>query len=250
MERYDHMRGYLKIIVMGLLVLLVMLPSGCTKPASETTTEAEESVVLDEGSTSRDPEYFIDDEGRVIYTDSRSTIETGEEEIDGNLAPVFPGSQRIHPAGEDETQRRSYITRARYEAVEYYYNRYLATGITDPEEEAGEAENLVNTIASTGEEGNRQTAIFVNDNDGPRGGMKVMLKEFPQLDMVQIVVTTLEATPMGLNPVGMYITPEEMEELTEEYDRAQEEIERRRQELEETETDVNDGESVDEEGAE
>jgi len=220
--------------------LMILLLIGCTNPTgrtADTEMQPEEPVVLEEGSTDDGPGYFVTDDGTVIYEDSRTRLpgqETDSEstnEADENAMPVFPGAQRIYPAGEDPEARQSYMTRAPIDAVAQFYNNYLAYGKTEFDDESSEEGINVNVVTSE-EDGRRQATLFVNESDGPRGGMKVILKEYPAQHAVQIVHTTLDATPVGLNPIGTFVTPEEVAQWAEEYERQQEEIERRRQEAE------------------
>ncbi len=235
------MTSMIKTLCLIIFTFGLLVGSACTKPAEPPEKDIdEEPIVLEEGSTSQEPEYYIDEEGRVIYSDSRSRL--GDDDTrDPAFPPVFVGSQRIYPAGEDPALRESYITKAPYEAIEKFYSDYLNYGEISPDEESVNDEIFVNTINTTDEDGRRQTALFVNESGvgggGPRGGMKVMLKEFPVQHAVQIVLTTLEATPMGINPMGVYVTPEEIEELSDDYVKQQEEYERRRAEVEESAVD-------------
>ncbi len=210
---------------------------GCSKRAQPSSKPQEKPVVLDEGSTTNEPEYFVDDQGRVIYKDSRTSAQ-GQSERDSHLAPVFAGSQRIHPAGEDPALRESYITHAPFEAIKEFYIMYLATGRMSVDEAVPAEESIVNTIDSKDSDGRCQSALFVNDSGpgggGPRAGMKVMLKEFPAQHAVQIVLTTLEATPPGLSPMGVFVTPEQAQQWADEYRKQQEEEEHKRAEAEES----------------
>lgn len=177
--------------------------------------ENQEPVVLEQGSTEQSPDYFVTDEGDVIYEDSRERVQGADPSAaqNPNFPPLFPGSQRIYPAKEDPALRKSYMTRAPFDAVERFYARFLAYG---DENGVGEKEEptAVNTVSMT-DDGRKSTTLFVNEGDGPRGGMKVMLKEFPVQRAVQIVLTTLSATPPGLDPFGIYVSPEEVGEWAE-----------------------------------
>jgi len=74
---------------------------------------------LKKGSVSKDPGYYVDESGRVIYTDSREKVgDSGVSERNPGFLPLFPGSQRIYPAGENSDLRESYITRAPIEAIQ------------------------------------------------------------------------------------------------------------------------------------
>ena len=215
-ERITH-------IILGILIASLLVFAGCTRPSGQTDQPAEEPVVLEEGSTSEDVGYYIDEEGRLIYTDRRDVAGEDLENAEGIvLPPVFPGAQRIHPAGEDPTLRKSYITRAPFEAVDQFYTEFLTYGDAGADAETSDEEIFVNSITSVDED-RRQTTLFVNESDGPRGGLKVILKEFPSQHAVQIVLTTLFATPTGLQPVGSYVTPEEVAQWAEEADSATDE---------------------------
>jgi hypothetical protein len=224
-----------------LIILLIIIPfpalTGCPEPSADPGVE-EESQLLEQGYVTRDPEYIVDEDGTVYYSDNRTSVENGaENDRNPRLAPPFPGAQRYYPSGENTPDRESYITRAPYEAIEQYYRHYLATGSEDPSggEQPG---NPVNSILSKDEDERRQTALFVNDSDGERGGMKVMLKDFPAQDAVQIILTTLDATPTGLSPTGVYVTSEQVRIWAEEYESQQEEYETRRSEAEEQAVDA------------
>ncbi len=222
-----------------ILLIIISLPAltGCSAPSPDPGVE-DEPQLLEQGYVTRDPEYIVDEDGTVYYSDSRTSVENGAEN-DRNplLAPPFPGAQRYYPSGENTPDRESYITRAPYEAIEQFYRHYLATGSEDPS--GGEQpENPVNSILSKDEDERRQTALFVNDADGERGGMKVMLKDFPVQDAVQIILTTLDATPTGLSPTGVYVTSEQVQIWADEYETQQDEYEARRAEAEEQAVDA------------
>jgi len=226
------------LLFVATAIFLTLPPTlGCSKRAQPSSKPEEKPVVLDEGSTTNEPEYFVDDQGRVIYKDSRTSAQ-GQPERDSHLAPVFAGSQRIHPAGEDPALRESYITHAPFEAIKGFYVVYLASGRVSLDKPVPAEESIVNTIDSKDSDGRRQSALFVNDSGpeggGPRGGMKVMLKEFPAQHAVQIVLTTLEATPPGLSPLGVFVTPEQAQQWADEYRKQQEEEESKRAEAEES----------------
>jgi len=200
------------------VILVALAASGCSRPARTPEGAGEEPIVLEQGSTADEPDFFVNEDGEVIYKDSRTTLgDESEDEQSANLPPVFPGAQRVYPSGDDPNLRRSYLTRAPFEAVSRFYEVWLARG--DAADQADETEEdreetLVNSITSV-EDGRRQTTIFVNDGDGPRGGMKVILREYPAQHTVQIVLTTLSATPAGLNPIGTYVPPEEVQQWAE-----------------------------------
>ena len=216
-----------KIFLLGAISLLtVAVVHGCARRGSAPGESREEPVVLEEGSTADQPGYYIDEDGRVVYRESRTSPEGGGEAGESviDAIPLFPGVQRIYPSGEDSNLRRSYLTRAPIDAIDQFYNNYLAYGEAEPDADMTEPESFVNSITST-EDGRRQTTLFVNESDGPRGGMKVMLKEFPAQHAVQIILTTLDATPTGLNPIGFYITPEQAQQWAEQSAARQEEAE-------------------------
>lgn len=217
-------KNQIPLIICFLSILMILY--GCSPERPIETESEDESVVVEEGSTADEPEYFVDEDGKVIYRDSRTSLEgedseeaeseteLSEDERLFNEIPVFPGAQRIFPSGENQELRKSYITRASIDAVSRFYNNFLAYGEADIDTAEAEPENLVNTITSV-EDDRHQATLFVNPDEGPRGGMKVLLKEFPAQQAVQIVHTTLAATPAGLDPVGIYVTPEEVEEWVE-----------------------------------
>jgi len=237
MKRKNQMR----IIVYFVPILMILY--GCSSERPVETESEDEPVVLEEGSTADEPEYFVDEDGKVIYRDSRTSLEgedseeaeseteLSEDERLFNEIPVFPGAQRIFPSGENQELRKSYITRASIDAVSRFYNNFLAYGEADVDTAEAEPENLVNTITSV-EDDRHQATLFVNPDEGSRGGMKVLLKEFPAQQAVQIVHTTLSATPAGLDPVGIYVSPEEVEEWIEQTEEENEEMERQRTEAE------------------
>jgi hypothetical protein len=198
-------RIFILIIAFGILLC------GCTGTGRRAT---EEPVVLDQGSTTS-PEFS----------------NTESESHDPSLAPIFPGAQKLNSSGEINETRESYITRAPYDAVEQYYADFLKYGVTEPPEKP-ETEYTVNTIASRDENGRRQTAIWVNREEGPNSGLKVMIKEYETQNAVQIILTNLDETPIGFNPVGMYLTPEELDAWLDEYNTQQAEHEAEREETE------------------
>ena len=241
------MRFVLTSWVLISCALLLSAP-GCSGRTGDGATD-EEPTVLEQGSTEQSPDYFVTDTGEIVYRDSRERVQgsTPSGAENPSFPPLFPGSQRIYPAKEDPALRKSYVTRAPYEAVEQFYTNYLAYG----DETAGKREEeptVVNTVNMT-DEGRRSTTLFVNEDDGPRGGMKVMIKDFPAQRAVQIVLTTLSATPPGLDPFGIYVTPEELEEWEKRAAEEAKEREERRKELEEQATGA-ESESGDEESTE
>jgi hypothetical protein len=181
--------------------------AGCLKPA--TPPASEEPVVIEQGST---VQQDIND----------------DPTHDPDLAPIFPGAQKLPRSEDSADQRESYITRAPYGLVEQFYTEYFKYGEVHPPETPENTYN-VNTIFSRDPDGRRQTALWVNPDDGPNAGLKVMLKEYETQNGVQIVLTNLEETPPGLNPVGMFLTPEEMNSYLDDYDRQKAEEEAQRQ---------------------
>jgi len=222
------MKTKLNLITAVAVILILVLSAGCKEPLDAVkSTVDEEAVVIDEGSVSKEREYYVDESGRVIYTDSRELIgESGEVPVerDPSLPAIFMGAQRIYPSGEDAELRESYLTRASFEAIEQFYTAYLERGVLNPNDESTDNVCLLNSIASTDRDGRKQTALFVNYDNVPEGepqtnarsGMKVLLKEFPDQHAVQIILTTLRETPLGFNPVGVWLTPEEAQQLADE----------------------------------
>jgi len=211
-----------KYCVIAIIILVSTITPGCKAPLdAPKSVVSDEPVVLDQGSVSKEPGYYVDESGRVIYTDSREKVgDSGASERNPGFPPLFPGAQRIYPAGENSDLRESYITRAPIEAIQEFYWAYLERGVMDPKLETTGEKSIVNEITSTDPDGRKQTALFINyeeigegEEQPPRAGMKILLKEFPAQHAVQIVLTTLSATPLGLNPVGTWITPEEAERL-------------------------------------
>lgn len=221
----------MKIFLSNMFLITVsvglLLQVGCNAPPDEPSGTNEEPVVLEEGSVEQPTHDYVDDNGSPIYN------EPGDRESlhNSGLAPIFPGAQKISlPRGSNEV-RESYITRAPYLAIEQYYHGFLKYADLEPDGENG-LEYNVNSIESLDNDGRRQTALWVNSGDGPNGGLKVMIKEYSGHNAVQIILTTLLDTPPGINPVGMWVSPEEAETLVEAYKVRQAEIDARRQEIE------------------
>jgi hypothetical protein len=217
------------------LILLITIPIlstavGCIRPKAPVAGPA--STVLSEGVTPPNPEYFVTDTGEVVYTGD-PTGEAGGH--DPNFPAVFEGADRIYPANDDPKLRESYLTRAPLDVVSAFYNNYLDIR-RDPVymQTATLADDfaVVQSVEMRDSDGRRQAALFVNKDEGPRGGMKVMIKEFPAQHAVQIILTTLDATPPGLNPFGYYASPEDVEKWTTEEAARAAERERQRQEAE------------------
>ena len=200
-----------RIFLVSLAFAIVL--TGCTRP--EKPAGSDEPVVIEQGSTVQ-PELLSP---------------PSESSHNPDLAPIFPGAQKLNRGQESYDQRESYITNAPYELVEQYYLEFFKYGEVQPDE-IPENETNVNTIVSRGADGMRQTALWVNPDDGPNGNLKVMLKEYGAQNTVQIILTNLDETPPGLNPIGMYLTPEELDAYLEEYHRQQAELEAQRQVIE------------------
>jgi hypothetical protein len=197
-------RIFLAVIAVGIFL------AGCSNPAKPPASE--EPVVIEQGST--------------VQPDIAS-----DPSHDPDLAPIFPGAQKLPRSADSDDQRESYITRAPYALVEQYYTEFFKYGEAQPAEIPATTYN-VNTIFSRDTDGRRQTALWVNPDDGPNGGLKVLLKEYETQSAVQIILTDLAETPPGISPVGMYLTPEEMDAYLDDYNRQQAEIEAQRQETE------------------
>ena len=208
---------------------VAIISLSCTRPKSVDT--GQQSVVLQEGTTGPNPGYFVSDKGEVVYTDNPSG---DADKHNPAFPPLFPGSQRIYPANDNPQLRESYLTRAPLDAIMQFYNDFLDIRKTDYAQQNQLAENFaqVQSIELRDPEGRRQVALFVNKDEGPRGGLKVMMKEFPVQHAVQIILTTVDATPPGLNPIGTYVTPEEVEQWAKEEAARQAEEQRRREEIE------------------
>ncbi len=213
---------FLITIAVGFTLLV-----GCNAPPDEPSGTDEEPVVLEEGSAEQPTRGFVDDNGSPIYNEA----DERESSHNPDLAPIFPGAQKINVPGGSNEYRESYITRAPYMAIEQYYHDFLKYVEQEPNEE-DVLEYNVNSIESQDSDGSRQTALWVNSGDGPHGGLKVMIKEYSGHNAVQIILTTLLDTPPGMNPVGMWVSGEEAETLAEEYKIRQAEIDARRQEAE------------------
>ncbi len=208
------MRSKFFLLTLSLLALVLLFGcEGQTADPGEPGADGE-PVLLEYGST--DGDTIVTDTGEVIYTDSRTTLGEHDDSHNPDFPPVFPAAQRVFPTEEDPSERENYITRAPFDAVEVYYTNFMKFGIAETDNpDEFESDAHVQTFNLTDEEGRKSTAMYVNHGDGTRGGLKVMIKEFPAQQGVQIVLTTLAATPIGLNPFGYYLTPEEMDEMFE-----------------------------------
>ncbi|HDS30164.1 MAG TPA: hypothetical protein ENN67_03885 [Firmicutes bacterium] len=221
------------ILILLLNTGLLAFMAGCQGNSSIGTETADEPVVLAQGSTDDVPGYVITDTGEVIYRDSRHRLENPEDGHNPDFPPVFPGAQRIFPPNENPSERENYITRAPFEAIEIYYENFLGFG--DPELPSlpeGEESVHVQTMKMLDRDGHRSTAMYLNKQSGPRGGLKVLIKDFPDHNGVQIVLTTLDASPVGINPFGYFLTPEEAEKMFAKMEAEEAERERIRKELE------------------
>jgi hypothetical protein len=221
------MKNFLSIMFLITVAVGFLLLVGCNAPPDEPSGTDEEPVVLEEGSVEQPTRGFVDDNGSPVYNEA----DERESSHNPDLAPIFPGAQKINVPGESNEYRESYITRAPYMDIEQYYHEFLM--YVEPEPDGEDVlEYNVNSIESQDNDGSRQTALWVNSGDGPHGGLKVMIKEYSGHNAVQIILTTLLDTPLGLNPVGMWVSPEEAEALAEEYKIRQAEIDARRREAE------------------
>lgn len=200
-------KGFIFAVV---ILVALLLSVACTRPP-QTEEPTQKSTILQEGSTQPNPDYFVSDTGEIIYKGNPSG---SNDEHDPTFPVVFAGSQRIYPANDDPKLRESYLTTANLDQVSLFYNQYLDIRNTDYAKTHDLAENfaVVQSIEYKDPDGRRQVAMYVNKAEGPRGGQKVLLKEFPSQHAVQIVLTSVDATPPGMNPVGYWITPEEVEE--------------------------------------
>lgn len=219
-----------RVLIFMLSLALAILPA-CAKP--QPTETGQKSVILEEGSTRPNPDYFITDKGDIIYKSDPSGS-PGLYKHNPNFPPVFEGAQRVFPSGENPEERESYLTLAPLQTVVDFYKNYLDIRLSDPQnnEKLPPDFAVVQMVESRDPDGRRQVALFVNRDEGPRGGMKVLLKEFPAQKAVQIILTTLDATPPGLNPIGFWITPEEVQKWAEEEARRQAEQRALREKIE------------------
>jgi hypothetical protein len=217
-----------KLVIVILIALFIC--AACTRPP-QTEEPAQESTILQEGSTQPNPDYFVSDTGEVIYKGNPSGA---DDEHDPSFPVIFTGSQRIYPANDDPKLRESYLTDSPIDQVRLFYQQYLDIRTTDYVKTHDLAQDfaVVQSIEFRDPDGRRQVALYVNKNEGPRGGQKVLMQEFPSQHAVQIILTTLDATPPGLNPMGYWITPEEVEEYRRQAAQQQEEEQRKRDEAE------------------
>lgn len=223
----------MKVIIRTIVVITFLtgflLMIGCNAPPDEVQDSVDEPVVLEEGSSVQPGYSESDENGPQVQTDG-TRPDNRESSHNPDLAPIFPGAQKINVPGGSNEYRESYITRAPYLDIEQYYHDFLMYIELDPEEDV--LEYNVNSIESQDSDGSRQTALWVNSGDGPHGGLKVMIKEYSGHNAVQIILTTLLDTPPGLNPVGMWLSSAEAEALAEVYKIRQAEIDARRREIE------------------
>jgi hypothetical protein len=223
--------GIFHILILTIALMPIVL--SCEGIQKGTSVANEEPVILAEGSTSQDDGYTITDTGEVIYRDSRQRLGESDDRHNPDFAPVFPSAQRIFPEDENPGERENYITRAPFNIVEVYYANYLGYG--DPNSRSvaeGEDAVHVQTLNMRAPDGHRSTALYLNKESGPRGGLKIFIKDFPDQNGVQIILTTLDASPVGINPFGFFLTPEEAEEMFARMDAEKAEQERIREELE------------------
>lgn len=208
------MRTNFFLLTLSLFALVLIFGCEGRTDVSKEPGADEEPVLLEYGST--DGDAIVTDTGEVIFTDTRTTLGEIDESHNPDFPPVFPAAQRVFPAEENPSERENYITRAPFDAVEIYYTNFMKFGIAEPDDpDELESDMYVQTFNMADEEGRKSTAMYLNNGDGPRGGLKVMIKEFPAQQGVQIVLTTLAAVPIGLNPFGYYLSPEEMDEMFE-----------------------------------
>lgn len=224
------MKIFLSIMFLITVSVGLLLQVGCNAPPDKVQDLVDEPVVLDEGSAVQPGYSESDENGSQVRTDG---TRPGDQESthDSDLAPIFPGAQKISLPGGSNEYRESYITRAPYLDIEQYYHDFLKYVELEPDGEHV-LEYNVNSIESQDSDGSRRTALWVNSGDGPHGGLKVMIKEYSGHNAVQIILTTLVDTPSGMNPVGMWVSLEEAEALAEEYKVRQAEIDARRREIE------------------
>jgi len=221
--------------IFAILSVVFLLSLGCGGQKKD--KGAEEPVVLKEGKTEPAKDYYINDKGEIIYLDNPTGSENGESG-QTNFPPIFPGSQQVFPANEDPKIRSNYITRAPFDAIKEFYTVYLEKGVAPGEEMPADAvKSIVNTVSTKAKDGSKKAlTLFVNTGEGPRGGMKVILKEYPAQHTTQIVLTTLSAPVPGLDPYGYWASPEEVAQWAKEWEAKKAEEERKRKELEKSST--------------
>lgn len=225
---------YMRLIYILIPILLTVLATPACKGRQNALPPGEEPSVIEEGTSPETRDYYVNEDGEIIYNDSRERLEQsadGAEELPTwPMPPLFPGAQRIFPADEDARYRRSFITRAPLDAIEQYYTEYLETGKHGDGEEDAEAQTI-NSITFRDEDGRRSVTMFLNENQGDRGGMKIMIKEFPAHQSVEIIFTNLTAAPWS-SALGYFATPEEVQQWAEEALAAEEERQRHLDEAE------------------
>ena len=213
-----------------LLAITLIFSVGCNRHP-KTPATGQQSTVISEGTTPPNPGYYTNEKGEVIYTGPR-TADEGQH--NPAFPEIYPGSNRVWPAKDDPKARESYLIHADLQAIEDFYTNYLDIRKSDPSQSGGltDKQGLVQSIDYRDKEGKRQAAMFVNKGEGPRGGMKVMLKEYPEQQAVQIILTDVDSTPPGINPIGQYVSPEEVQEWAKEKAAQDEEKKREREQAE------------------
>jgi hypothetical protein len=208
----NHMNTIRVGLSVAVLLGVLAISAGCTRPKVPESTQP--SVILQEGSTGPNSSYFTDEKGNIIYNKDPNG---NAVEHNPGFPPLFEGAQRIYPADDNPGLRESYLVWVPLDSVkQFYIDRLSQQAPSADVSQPSENKNKVQTIEARDKDGRKQVAIFVNPDEGSNAGMKVMLKDFPSQHAVQIVLTTLEATPTGFDPVGTYISPEEVEKWAKE----------------------------------
>jgi hypothetical protein len=208
-------KSIILIIIFVILVIAAAVTAFVFTRHKKPSESDQTFTVLEEGSTPPNPDYFTTPEGKIIYNADPS----GKNEAhDEKFPPVMAGAQRIYPADEDPNQRESYLTRAALPDIVKFYESYLDVRQTDYAKQATFADNfaVVQKIEMRGKDGRKQAAIYVNKDEGPRGGLKVLLKEFPEQNAVEIILTNVDAKVPGIDPNGQYVSPEQVQKWAKE----------------------------------
>lgn len=219
-----------KIGVIFLIILIAGLHA-CSSQVADIPAESAESVVLQEESTPVNPDYYVDENGQIVYMDEKDG--SGESTVNSLIAsiPVFIGAQRVYPADEDPNRRISYITGADLDTVRTFYQNYLETGDPSGESDISEDDKLIVQSIELKDEGRKAVTLFLNNDAPRRGGVKIQLIDYPSQRIVQIVHTSLDSTPWQ-QTMGYWASAEEIQEWLEGSRAAEEEARIQREEAE------------------